>query len=89
MQRIVTAYLDLAESRASNRKVMNMEDWQKFLNQFLELADYPILTNAGKVTMLEAKLKAESEYDKFRVVQDENFISDFDEELKKRLDNKI
>lgn len=89
LQRIVTAYLDLAESRASNRKVMNMEDWQKFLNQFLELADYPILTNAGKVTMLEAKLKAESEYDKFRVVQDENFISDFDKELKKRLDNKI
>jgi hypothetical protein len=88
LQRIVTAYLDLAESRAANRKVMNMEDWEKFLNQFLELADYPILTNTGKVTMLEAKIKAESEYDKFRVIQDENFISDFDKELKKRLDNK-
>lgn len=88
LQRIVTAYLDLAESRAANRKVMNMEDWEKFLNQFLELADYPILTNTGKVTMLEAKIKAESEYDKFRVSQDENFISDFDKELKKRLDNK-
>lgn len=88
LQRIVTAYLDLAESRALNRRVMNMEDWEKFLNQFLELADYPILTHTGKITMLEAKLKAESEYDKFRIIQDENFVSDFDRELKKRLDNK-
>lgn len=87
LQRIVTAYLDLAESRATNRKVMNMEDWEKFLIQFLELADYPILTNVGKINMLEAKLKAESEYEKFRILQDENFISDFDKELKKRLDN--
>lgn len=89
LQRIVTAYLDLAESRAENRRVMNMEDWEKFLNQFLELADYPLLTDTGKITMLEAKLKAESEYDKFRIIQDENFVSDFDRELKKRLDNKI
>ncbi|CAA9198139.1 hypothetical protein FLA105534_01958 [Flavobacterium bizetiae] len=87
LQRIVTAYLDLAESRATNRRVMNMEDWEKFLIQFLELADYPILNNTGKINMLEAKLKAESEYEKFRIIQDENFISDFDKELKKRLDN--
>lgn len=63
LRRIITAYLDLAESRATNRKVMNMEDWEKFLIQFLELADYPILTNVGKINMLEAKLKAESEYE--------------------------
>ncbi|MCF6317986.1 MAG: virulence RhuM family protein [Proteobacteria bacterium] len=55
-----------------------MKDWDKFLVQFLELTDYPILVNTGKVTMLEAKLKAESEYDKFRVVQDMKFVSDFD-----------
>ncbi len=83
LERIVTAYLDLAESRATNRTVMNMKDWEKFLVQFLELADYPLLTNKGKISMLEAKLKAESEYDKYRIIQDKNYISDFDEEIKK------
>ena len=78
LERIVVSYLDLAESRARNRQVMNMKDWDKFLVQFLELTDYPILTNKGRVTMLEAKLKAESEYDKFRVIQDREFVSDFD-----------
>jgi len=56
LEQIVTAYLDLAESRARNRKVMNMKDWDKFLVQFLELADYPILKDAGKISMLKAKL---------------------------------
>jgi hypothetical protein len=83
LQRIVTAYLDLAESRAQNRSIMNMEDWEKFLMQFLELADYPILKDNGKVSMLEAKLKAEQEYDRFRVIQDENYLSDFDQEIKR------
>lgn len=86
--RIVSAYLDLAETRATNRKVMNMQDWDVFLVQFLELADMPILTHSGKITMLEAKLKAESEYDKYRVKQDEHYISDFDFEIKKLLSNK-
>ena len=63
LQRVVTSYLDLAESRAINRKVMNMKEWDKFLVQFMELTDFPILTNSGKVSMLEAKLKAEGEYD--------------------------
>ena len=87
LERIVTAYLDLAESRARNRVVMNMKDWDKFLVQFLELADYPLLKNNGKISMLEAKLKAESEYEKFRIVQDKNYISDFDREIKKMLKN--
>ncbi len=82
LQRIVTSYLDLAESRAVNRKVMNMKDWEEFLVQFLELTDFPILLNKGKVSMLEAKLKAESEYDKYRIIQDKNYISDFDREIK-------
>ena len=85
LQRIVTSYLDLAESRAINHKVMNMKDWEEFLVQFLELTDSPILTNSGKISMLEAKLKAESEYEKFRVIQDKNYISDFDREIKKLL----
>lgn len=88
LERIVSSYLDLAESRARNRHVMNMKDWDKFLIQFLELADYPILTHKGKVSMLEAKLKAESEFEKFRVVQDQQYISDFDKELMKKLPRK-
>lgn len=83
LNQIVSAYLDLAESRAKNRQVMNMKDWDRFLMQFLELADYPILKDAGKVTMLEAKLKAESEFEKYRVIQDQEYESDFDKELKK------
>lgn len=88
LERIVSAYLDLAENRARNRQVMNMKDWDSFLVQFLELADYPILKDNGKISMLEAKLKAESEYDKFRVFQDQNYESDFDQELKKMLNKK-
>jgi len=83
LQRLVTSYLDLAESRAINRKVMNMKEWEEFLIQFLELTDYPILKDLGKISMLEAKLKAESEYEKYRVIQDKNYISDFDKEIKK------
>ncbi len=84
----MTSYLDLAENRARNRQVMNMKDWDNFLVQFLELADYPILKDKGKISMLEAKLKAESEYDKFRVIQDQNYVSDFDKEMKKLIDEK-
>jgi hypothetical protein len=65
-----------------------MKDWDKFLIQFLELADYPILKEKGKISMLEAKLKAETEYKKFRVIQDQNYISDFDREIK-RINDKL
>lgn len=82
LERIVGAYLDLAETRARNRQVMNMKDWEGFLTKFIELSDYPILTDSGKISMLEAKLKAENEYEKFRVVQDRLFESDFDKFLK-------
>jgi hypothetical protein len=87
LQRIVNSYLDLAENRARNQQVMNMKDWDKFLVKFLELADYPILKDKGKVSMLEAKIKAESEYDKFRVIQDKQYVSDFDKEISKLLKN--
>lgn len=60
-----------------------MQQWAKFLDSFLELSNYPILKDKGKVTMLEAKLKAESEYVKFRVVQDRNYESDFDKLINK------
>lgn len=83
LQRIVTAYLDLAENRASRGIVMNMKDWVLLLNRFLELSDYPILLDKGKISALEAKIKAEAECDKYRIVQDKNYISDFDKEIKR------
>src|SRR5271166_4475944 len=61
LNRIVSAYLDLAENRAERGILMKMADWIKFLNSFLELSNYPILQDKGKVSALEAKLKAEGE----------------------------
>jgi hypothetical protein len=78
LERIVSAYLDLAENRASRGIVMNMKDWILFLDKFLELSEYPILLDNGKVSALEAKLKAETEYEKYRVTQDRLYKSDFD-----------
>jgi len=83
LERIVSAYLDLAENRASLGIVMNMKDWIHFLDKFLELSDYPILLDNGKISALEAKIKAETEYDKYRVIQDKNYISDFDKEVRR------
>ena len=82
LNRIVSAYLDLAENRAMRDIVMNMQDWATFLDRFLDMADYPNLENNGKVSALEAKLKAESEYEKYRVIQDRNYVSDFDNMIK-------
>lgn len=83
LNRIVSAYLDLAENNAQRGIAFTMEQWTQFLNGFLELSSYPILKDKGKVSMLDAKLKAEQEYDKFRVIQDNNYESDFDKEIKK------
>jgi len=85
LNRIVTSYLDLAETRAKSRKVMNMKNWDEYLIQFLELTDKPLLKDSGKICMLEAKLKAESEYEKFRVIQDREYVSDFDKMTQKLL----
>ncbi|WP_370524737.1 RhuM family protein [Bacteroides sp. 224] len=60
-----------------------MQDWANFLNQFLELSQYPVLQDSGKVSALEAKLKAEQEYEVFRKIQDEYYLSDFDKEVKR------
>jgi hypothetical protein len=81
LEKIVSAYLDLAEIRATQGIVMNMKDWIEFLDKFLELSMYPILIDNGKVSALEAKLRAEFEYEKYRVVQDKNYLSDFDKLL--------
>lgn len=81
LDRIVVAYLELAELRASQGVVMNMKDWIGFLDKFMELSSYPILLNSGKVSALEAKLKAHAEYEKYRVIQDREYLSDFDKLL--------
>jgi hypothetical protein len=83
LNRIVSAYLDLAENRAERLIPTTMEDWISFLNRFLELSNYPILKDNGKISALEAKIKAEQEFDKYRVIQDKNYISDFDKEIKR------
>lgn len=83
LERIVAAYLDLAENRAERQILMKMSDWVTFLNRFLELSNYPILQDAGKVSAEMARLKAEKEYEKFRVQQDHEYISDFDKAIKK------
>jgi hypothetical protein len=76
--RVVNTYLDLAEDRAERHIVMNMKDWSILLNDFLELANYPILTDKGKISQKQAKIKAEMEYEKFRPIQDRLYKSDFD-----------
>lgn len=83
LNRIVSAYLDLAESRAERQIPTNMQDWINFLHQFLELSNYPILKDKGKVSALKAKIKAEQEYYKYRKIQDKNYSSDFDKEVKR------
>lgn len=87
LNRIVSAYLDLAENNAQRGIAFNMQQWVKFIDGFLELSNYPILKDKGRVSMLEAKLKAEEEYDKFRVLQDKTYESDFDREIKKTIES--
>ncbi|MCD4814145.1 virulence RhuM family protein [bacterium] len=83
LNRIISAYLDLAETRAEKQLVTKMEEWTSFLHKFLELSNYPILKDNGKVSALEAKLKAEQEYESYRKKQDKDYISDFDKEIKR------
>jgi hypothetical protein len=78
MQRIISAYLDMAEMQAMRKIPMTMEDWGKRLAGFLKLWDREILQDAGKVTAELAKAHAESEFEKYRIVQDRLFESDFD-----------
>ena len=88
LNQIISAYLDLAENRAQRQILMKMQDWIQFLHSFLELSNYPILEDKGKVSALDAKLKAEQEYDIYRIRQDKDYISDFDREVK-RISGKI
>jgi len=78
LNRIVSMYLDFAEGRALRKRLMNMQDWVSKLDSFLAFNEYELLNDAGKVTSSIAKALAETEFEKFRVIQDEEYISDFD-----------
>ena len=78
LERIVSAYLDLAEDRAERHIPMTMEDWAKRLDLFLMADDREVLQDVGKITAEIAKAKAETEFEKYRVIQDRLFMSDFD-----------
>ncbi len=86
LTRLVNAYLEVAESMALRKIPMTMQDWEPRLNRFIEATDREILRDAGKVTAEIAKAHAESEFEKYRIVQDRLFESDFDR-LLKRLGN--
>ena len=91
LNRMVTAYLDFAENMTLRHIPLTMQDWEKRLNSFIEMFDYGILQDAGKVTTAIAKLHAETEFEKYRVIQDRLFMSDFDKymlELEENAKNK-
>ncbi len=82
LQRLVSAYLDVAEDMALRQIPMTMQDWEKRLNRFIEATDRKILQDAGKVTAEIAKAHAESEFERYRIIQDRLFESDFDRMIK-------
>lgn len=83
INRLVSAYLDLAEDRAEQEIPTTMQEWSKILDGFLTVAGRPLLDGPGSISALEAKLKAEREYEVFRKRQDAEYISDFDREIKR------
>ena len=83
LERMVSAYLDLAEMQAMRHIPMTMEDWEERLNGFLTLWDHDVLKDNGKISTEMAKIHAETEFEKYRIVQDKIYISDFDELLLK------
>ncbi|HKL86174.1 MAG TPA: RhuM family protein, partial [Treponemataceae bacterium] len=88
LNRIVTMYLDYAENQAEKGIPMTMNDWSEKLNTFLSFNDAEVLHDAGKVTAAIAKSFAESEFEKYKPVQDRLFESDFDKTVKKMIENK-
>ena len=88
LNRLSTAFLDFAETQAENHVVMNMADWQQQLERFLSVYNFDILQNAGTVSAEDAKQKAFTEYDKFKLIQDRDFLSDFDKEIKRLSEKK-
>lgn len=82
LNRVVTMYLDFAENMARRQLSMRMADWVNRLDAFLSFNQYEVLQDSGRVSAIEAKLKAETEFDQFRVIQDQRYESDFDRMVK-------
>ena len=89
LNRVVTAYLDFAEYMAIRKIPLTMQDWEKRLNSFIEMFQYGLLKDAGKVSTEIAKLHAETEFEKYRIVQDRIFMSDFDKFMLELVDEEI
>jgi len=83
LERIVSMYLDYAENQAARQIPMKMQDWIQKLDGFLQFNEYKVLKNVGKISRQIADELAKTEYQKFRVIQDRSFLSDFDKEVKK------
>ncbi|HET6245894.1 MAG: virulence RhuM family protein [Bacteroidetes bacterium] len=88
LNRVVSMYLDYAENQTKKQVPMAMNDWVEKLDAFLSFNDYKVLKDAGKIRHKIAEKLAEKEYEKYRIIQDANFISDFDKEVKKLKGNK-
>jgi hypothetical protein len=88
LNRIVNMYLDYAEMQAARGRAMTMKDWIEKLNAFLKFSEHEILTNAGNISHEVAEELALKEYEKYRVIQDKKYVSDFDREVKKLLNSK-
>lgn len=78
LNRMVAAYLDFAENMAQRKIPLTMQDWETRLNGFIEMFEYGLLKDAGKISAEIAKLHAETEFEKYRVIQDRLFLSDYD-----------
>ncbi|MBI9073359.1 MAG: virulence RhuM family protein [Melioribacteraceae bacterium] len=87
LQRLVNAYLDIAEDMAMREIPMTMDDWEERLNRFIDATDREILKDAGKVTAQIAKEHAETEFEKYRIVQDRLYVSDFDKQIREGDEN--
>ena len=81
-------YLDFAELQATNGRLMKMQDWIQKLDDFLRISEKELLTNAGKISHKKAIERAKIEYRKYRKEEEKKYISDFDREVKKLLENK-
>lgn len=82
LNRLSSAFIDIAEQRAQDHILMTMTDWADLLKRYMDLNNRPLLPNAGRITHEEAMEKALSEYDKYRIIQDREIMSDFDKQLK-------
>ena len=83
LELLTTSFLDFAEMRAERHLITPMKEWMNQLNKFLSLNDYDILHDTGSISAEQAQAKAYEEYEKFRIIQDQEYLSDFDKEIKR------